>query len=114
MKQTNTFIVMRAKDGSYLAEFKNNQFTLAYNAGFTDYLNSALIMTEESYEDQREDFEALAKMVECEPIRVQAEYTLTTLDGSEPAEAVKDAGPENLMRLMDLLKRGNFDSDGAF
>ncbi|MFM0796133.1 hypothetical protein P7J53_11420 [Streptococcus suis] len=92
MKQTNTFIVLRDEKGDYLASYKNNEHVLAYSAGWSSDVEDALRIPEEWYHgEHREKYLAMAKLFNAEPIKVQAEYTLTTLDGQEPAEPVKDA-----------------------
>lgn len=103
MKQSNTFIVLRNKKGEFLAEFKNNTHVLAYSAGFVDEIEAALIMPVWAYEKQAEELGHLCGMMECEPIKVQAEYTLTTLDGQEPAEAEKDERDEIKQAIKKML-----------
>ncbi|HEL2527622.1 TPA: hypothetical protein TZ304_002196 [Streptococcus suis] len=68
MKQTNTFIVLRDKEGNYLA---------------------------------------MVKMFDAELIKVHAEYTLTTLDGQEPFEPVKDSEDvkDSFKKLLDILTK---------
>lgn len=91
MKQTNTFIVLRNKNGKFLAEYKNKEHVLAFSANFTDEIEEALTIPEKFYYGKdNERYLAMAMMFNAEPIKVQAEYTLTTLDGQEPAEAVED------------------------
>lgn len=91
MKQTNTFIVFRNQKGYYLEKYKNNPHALAYSASWTDEIEEALTIPEEFYNGRdNERYLAMAMMFNAEPIKVQAEYTLTTLDGQEPAEAVEN------------------------
>ncbi|HFI0091442.1 TPA: hypothetical protein ACGO21_000521 [Streptococcus suis] len=90
MKQTNTFIVLRDKQGDYLAGYKNNKHVLTYSAGWSSNIEDALKISEKNYYGRdHERYLAMAMMFNAEPIKVQAEYTLTTLDGQEPAESVK-------------------------
>ncbi|MGQ7551179.1 hypothetical protein ACTGU3_10885 [Streptococcus suis] len=92
MKQTSTFIVLRDKEGNYLASYKDNKHVLAYSAGWVSDVDSALKTPEEYYcGEDHEKYLAMAMLFDAEPIKVQAEYTLTTLDGQEPAEPVEDA-----------------------
>ncbi|HEM5552990.1 hypothetical protein ACTGYU_00620 [Streptococcus suis] len=92
MKQNNTFIVLRDKEGNYLAGFENNPQVLAYSADWVSAINEALTIPEKYfYGEDNEQYLAMTKMFDAELIKVQAEYTLTTLDGQEPAEPVKDA-----------------------
>lgn len=101
MKQTNTFIVLRNKAGDFLEKYKNNFGSLALTARFTDSLEMALVMPIEYYERQREDFEHLAILVEAEPVKVVADYTLTTIDGNElpPVEKSDQLVREFLRRV---------------
>ncbi|HEM5047923.1 TPA: hypothetical protein U1215_001929 [Streptococcus suis] len=92
MKQTNTFIVLRDKEGNYLAGFENNPQVLAYSADWVSAINEALTIPEKYfYGEDNEKYLAMTKMFDAELIKVQAEYTLTTLDGQEISEPVKDA-----------------------
>ncbi|HFI0137668.1 TPA: hypothetical protein ACGO22_001673 [Streptococcus suis] len=106
MKQTNTFIVLRNKKGDYLASYKNNKHVLAYSAGWSSDVESALKIPEEHYYGKDyERYLAMAMMFDAEPIKVQAEYTLTTLGGQEPAEPVKDTEDvkDSIKKLLDIL-----------
>ncbi|HEL9597686.1 TPA: hypothetical protein U0J99_000162 [Streptococcus suis] len=108
MKQTNTFIVLRNKKGDYLASYKNNERVLAYSAGWTDDVEGALKIPEEYYYGKdHEKYLAMAMLFDAEPIKVQAEYTLTTLDGQEPAEPVKDTDDvkDSIKKLLNILTK---------
>ncbi|MFI3098319.1 hypothetical protein [Streptococcus suis] len=106
MKQTNTFIVLRDEKGDYLASYKNNKHVLAYSAGWSSDVEDALRIPEEWYHgEHREKYLAMAKLFNAEPIKVQAEYTLTTLDGQGPSEPVKDTEDvkDSIKKLLDIL-----------
>lgn len=108
MKQTNTFIVLRDEEGNFLAEYKNNKHVLAYSAGWSSDIEDALKMPEEYYcGKDHEKYLAMAMMFDAEPIKVQAEYALTTLDGQEPAEPVKDTEDvkDSIKKLLDILTK---------
>ncbi|HFI2472193.1 TPA: hypothetical protein ACGO11_000522 [Streptococcus suis] len=95
MKQTNTFIVLRDEKGNYLSSYKNNKHVLAYSAGWSSDIEDALKIPEEYYYGKdNEKYLAMAILFDAELIKVQAEYTLTTLDGQEPSEPVKDETDE--------------------
>ncbi|HFU4377174.1 TPA: hypothetical protein ACGO88_000889 [Streptococcus suis] len=95
MKQTKTFIVLRDKQGDHLASYKNNEYVLAYSANWSSDIEDALKIPEEYYYGKNhEKYLAMAMLFDAEPIKVQAEYTLTTLDGQELAEPVKDETDE--------------------
>ncbi|CYU59991.1 hypothetical protein [Streptococcus suis] len=108
MKQNNTFIVLRDKEGNYLASYKNNEHALTYSAGWTGEIEAALKIPEKYYYGKdHESYLAMAMMFNAEPIKVQAEYTLTTLDGQEPAEPVKDTDDvkDSIKKLLDILTK---------
>ncbi|WP_447459068.1 hypothetical protein [Streptococcus minor] len=84
-----------------MATYKNNFGNFALTASFTDSLEMALVMPIEHYERQREDFEHLASLLEAEPVKVVADYTLTTIDGNElpPIEKSDQLVREFLQRV---------------
>ncbi|MGQ7595163.1 hypothetical protein ACTGVC_01340 [Streptococcus suis] len=109
MKQTNTFIVLRDKEGDYLASYENNEHVLAYSAGWSSDIEDALKTPEEFYYGKDHvRYLTMAMLFDAEPIKVQAEYTLTTLDGQEPAEPVKDTEDlkDSSKKLLDTLAKG--------
>ncbi|MGQ7546970.1 hypothetical protein ACTGVM_12280 [Streptococcus suis] len=59
------------------------------------------------YGKDHERYLAMAMMFDADPIKVQAEYTLTTLDGQEPAESVKDTEDvkDSIKKLLDILAK---------
>ncbi|HFU4217789.1 TPA: hypothetical protein ACGO8M_001186 [Streptococcus suis] len=108
MKQTNTFIVLRNKKGDYLSSYKNNKHVLAYSAGWSSDMEDALKIPEEYYHGKdHEKYLAMAMMFNAEPIKVQAEYTLTTLDGQEIAEPINDTEDvkDSIKKLLDILAK---------
>ncbi|MGQ7467897.1 hypothetical protein ACTGXX_02790 [Streptococcus suis] len=108
MKQTNTFIVLRDEEGNFLASYKNNKHVLAYSADWVSDVEEALKIPEEYYHGKdHEKYLAMTMLFDTEPIKVQAEYTLTTLDGQEPAEPVKDIEDveDSFKKLLDILAK---------
>lgn len=104
MKQNNTFIVLRDKKGNYLAGYKNNPHALAYSADWTADIEDALTIPEKYYNDKdSERYLAMAMLFDAELIKVQAEYTLTTLDGEEPDEPVEDDEDELKKHIRELF-----------
>lgn len=91
MKKTDKFAVLRDKEtGNFLREYKSKKGTFAYSAGYTDDLRHAAKNELKAIEDQKEDFEKLANMLNCEILVVEAEYTLKTLDGKEPEDLTEE------------------------
>lgn len=103
MKQTQTFIVFRSKENGYfLNAYKNNEDALAFTANYTDEIKSALSTPEEKFKEDKEKYEGLLQAFETEPLKVETEYTLTTLDGEEPEEIKIDNQSKTKM-LFDAL-----------
>ncbi|MCK3928101.1 hypothetical protein HCB75_09620 [Streptococcus suis] len=108
MKQTNTFIVLRNKKGDYLSSYKNNEHVLAYSAGWSSDVEDALKIPEEYYYGKdHEKYLVMAMLFGAEPIKVQAEYALTTLDGQEPSEPAKDTEDvkDSIKKLLDIFTK---------
>lgn len=102
MKKTEKFIVIRSKEnGHFLAEYKSNDGTFAYSAGWVDTLQNAAINTVESVEKQNEKLQKLAEAFGGELLLVNATYELKTLDGNEP---------EDLTEKIESAKRKRFEN----
>ena len=83
MKQTETQVVFyNAEKDEFLKEYKDRG-TLAFEAGFTTELRSALSVPLEAYEEQKNSLDKLAEAFDCEVLNVEIEYNVTKLDGSD-------------------------------
>jgi len=83
MKQTETQVVFyNAEKDEFLKEYKDRG-TLAFEAGFTTELRSALSVPLEAYEEQKNSLDKLAEAFDCEVLNVEIEYNATKLDGSD-------------------------------
>lgn len=103
MKQTETFIVFRDKEsGRFLTEYKNNEDTLAFTAGYKKEIQSALFIPEKYFEKDKEKYDGLLQALGAEPLKVEVKYTLTTLDGEEPKE-IKVSSQSKAEMLFDAL-----------
>lgn len=103
MKQTEKFIVFRDKEnGRFLNEYKNNEDALAFTASYTKEIKSALSIPEENFKEDKKKYEGLLQAFGAEPLKVEAEYTLTTLDGEEPEE-IKVDNQSKAKMLFDAL-----------
>ncbi|MCF2567138.1 hypothetical protein JQM70_11420 [Streptococcus pasteurianus] len=103
MKQTETFIVFRDKEsGRFLTKYKNNDSALAFSASYKKEIQSALFIPEENFEKDKKRYDGLLQALEAEPLKVKAEYTLTTLDGEEPEE-IKANNQSKAKMLFDAL-----------
>lgn len=86
MEQTKKFIVFRDKEtGNFLQEYKSRG-TLAYEADYVNSLTHATKMSFESFEEQREKLELMAKVFDCEILVVEATYDLKHLNGEDAKE----------------------------
>ena len=86
MKQTAKYIVFRDKEtGNFLQEYKSRG-TLAYEADYVNSLTHATKMSFESFEEQREKVELMAKVFDCEILVVEATYDLKQLNGEDAKE----------------------------
>ena len=107
MKQTDKFAVLRnKKTGTFINNYKSKKGTFAYSVEYTDDLRRAAKNELKAIEDQKEDFEKLANMLNCEILVVEAEYTLKTRDGNEPkdlTEEIEEAKRKHLVNLLDSL-----------
>lgn len=103
MKQTETFIVFRdTKSGRFLSAYKNNENALAFTANYTKEIKSALSIPEENFKEDEKIYEGLLQALEAEALKVEAEYTFTTVDGEEPEE-IKADNQSKAKMLFDAL-----------
>ncbi len=104
MKQTETFIVFRdKKSGRFLTEYKNNEDVLAFTAGYKKEIQSALFIPEENFEKDKKRYDGLLQALEAEALKVEAKYTLTTLDGEEPKEINYDETKATFAKLASIF-----------
>ena len=83
MKQKEKQVVFySAKRDGFLGKYKDRG-SLAFEAGFTTELRSALILPLDSYEEQKNELDKLAEAFDCEVLIVEVEYNVTKLDGSD-------------------------------
>ena len=104
MKENNKQVVFySAEKNGFLGKYKDRG-SLAFEAGFSEYLENALSMPLESYEDQKNNIDKLAEAFDCEVLIVEAEYNVTKLDGSDfertEREGSLKTGIEALMELL--------------
>lgn len=105
MKQHNTFIVFRDKEtGDFLAEYKNNK-SLAFTVNFSENIEDALIIPEEYFDKEKERYEGLLQAFGTELVKVEAEYTLTTLVKEESEVELEDKLHDELVRLNEAIER---------
>lgn len=91
MKQTKTFIVFRdKKTGAFLVDYQNKKTSLAFNSTWSKDIEDAVYISKETFEKENERYQGMLQVFDAEPLIVEAEYTLTTLDGKEPKEIKVD------------------------
>ena len=101
MELTKKYIVFRDKEtGNFLQDY-NSRGTLAYEANYIDTILKAAPMSFEQFAKEKEQYEALAKVFDCEILVVEATYDLKHLNG----EDVKEAEPTvNGKSIVDILR----------
>lgn len=83
MKENNKLVVFySAEKDAFLGDYKDRG-SLAFEAGFSENLRSALSMPLEPYEEQKTELDKLAEAFGCEVLIVEVEYNVTKLDGSD-------------------------------
>lgn len=109
MKESKKYIVFRDREsGQFLTGYKSKG-TLAFDAKFTEDIESAAITSVEAFEDQKKQYKAVAKATKCEIIVVDATFELNYLNGEE-VEAV-ERKEVKLPSLIDLI--GSLFEEGA-
>ena len=86
MKLTKKYIVFRDKEtGDFLQDY-TSRGTLAYDANCIDSILKAAPMSFEQFAKEKEQYEALAKVFDCEIVVVEATYDLKHLNGEDAKE----------------------------
>lgn len=101
MKESKKYIVFRDREtGQFLTGYKSKG-TLAFDANFTEDIESAAITSVEAFEEQKKQYKALAKAMKCEIIVVDATFKLNYLNGEEVK--VVERTEVKLPSLIDLI-----------
>ena len=101
MKESKKYIVFRDKEtGQFLTGYKSKG-TLAFDAKFTEDVESASITSIEAFEEQKKQYKSLAKAMKCEIIVVDAMFKLNYLNGEEVK--VVERTEVKLPSLIDLI-----------
>lgn len=83
MKKNNKHIVFYSSEKDGFLESYKDRSTLAFEAKFSDDLEDALYVPIDSYEKQKDEFDKLAEVFDCEVLSVEAEFNVAKLDGSD-------------------------------
>lgn len=109
MKESKKYIVFRDREtGQFLTGYKSKG-TLAFDAKFTEDIESAAMTSIEAFENQKKQYKALAKATKCEIVVVDAIFKLNYLNGDE-VKAV-ERKEVKLPSLIDLI--GSLFEEGA-
>lgn len=109
MKESKKYIVFRDREtGQFLTGYKSKG-TLAFDANFTEDIESAAMTSIEAFENQKKQYKALAKATKCEIVVVDAIFKLNYLNGDE-VKAV-ERKEVKLPSLIDLI--GSLFEEGA-
>lgn len=104
MKQTEKQVVFYSAEKDAFLEKYKDRGSLAYEADFNESLKKALSVPLEPYEEQKNEFDKLAEVFGCEVLKVEAEYNVTKLDGSNfertEREGLKRDKLEELMKFL--------------
>lgn len=101
MKESKKYIVFRDREtGQFLTGYKSKG-TLAFDAKFTEDIESAAMTSIEAFEDQKKQYKALAKSMKCEIVVVDAVFKLNYLNGEEVK--VVERKEVKLPSLIDLI-----------
>ena len=106
MEKNNKQVVFYSTENDGFLENYKDRSTLAFELKFSEDLEDALYVPIESYEKQKDEFDKLAEVFDCEVLIVEAEYNVTKLDGSdfertEREESMKDG----IKALLELLAK---------
>lgn len=106
MKLTEKYIVFRDKEtGNFLQDY-NSRGTLAYDANYIDTILKAAPMSFEQFAAEKEQYEALAKVFDCEIVVVEGTFDLKQLSGEDAKEiemSSEEQAKAALRSLLDML-----------
>lgn len=88
MEKTAKYVVIRnTETGNFLTDYHSKgNGSFAYEANYIDAIQHASSIDAESFEEQKEEMEALAKALDGEVLVVEATYTLKHLNGEDAKE----------------------------
>lgn len=90
-------VLRNTEDGSFLKSFKNRDAVLAYNMEFTNIIQAASFLPEESYNMQKDEIDNLAETFGCDVVIVEASYDLKFIDGESVQELSKEQQTANFV-----------------
>lgn len=83
-------VLRNTEDGSFLKSFKNREAVLAYNVEFTNIIQAASFLPEESYNMQKDEIDNLAETFGCDVVVIEASYDLKFIDDESVPELSKE------------------------
>lgn len=108
MKENNKQVVFYSAEKDGFLESYKDKGSLVFTAVFTDYLEKALFLPLDPYEEQKNELDKLAEAFGCEVLIVEAEYNVTKLDGSDFERTEREPSLEDSLKtLMELFAKNN-------
>ena len=101
-KKTEMIVFRSRKTGEFLKSYKDRS-SLTFEADFC-CLEHCLKLPRKKYEENKKTYKALAAVLDCEIVAVEAEYKLTYPNGSDIREIKTEEQPGlALEKLLDFL-----------
>uniref|UniRef100_UPI0022EBA956 hypothetical protein n=1 Tax=Streptococcus agalactiae TaxID=1311 RepID=UPI0022EBA956 len=73
---------------------------LAYNMEFTNIIQAASFLPEESYNMQKDEIDNLAETFGCDVVVIEASYDLKFIDGEDVPELTKEQKVKSMVNGM--------------
>lgn len=102
MKKLEKFVVIES-EGCFLQAYKNNPFSLSYEAEWIDGIQGALLVPFEKFVQVKDKYKKLAELFEGRLLLIETEHNITDLDGNE-ATIEEPEEDEELKFKLELLK----------
>ncbi|HEN0376544.1 hypothetical protein SUC37_08810 [Streptococcus agalactiae] len=93
-------VLRKTEDGSFLKGFKNRDVVLAYNMEFTNIIQAASFLPEESYNMQKDEIDNLAETFGCDVVVIEASHDLKFIDGESVPELTKEQKIKSMVNGM--------------
>ena len=105
MEKTAKYVVIRnTESGIFLTDYQSKgNGSFAYEASYIEAIQHAASIDVESFEEQKEEMESLAKALGGEVLVVEATYNLKHLNGEE-AKEIEMEPKVNGKSLFDVLR----------
>ena len=106
MKLTEKQVVFYSAEKDAFLENYKDKGSLVFTAMFTERLRDALYLPLEPYEEQKNNLDKLAEAFGCEVLNVEAEYSVTKLDGSDFERTEREGlKKDDIKALLEILAK---------